>query len=48
MGDELIDLELAGEVVVYKTRQLGAALDATKGTALPYTTGDKLECWMVS
>jgi hypothetical protein len=44
VGDEFVDLELALEVVVYETGELGAALNATEGTSLPYTAGDKLEC----
>lgn len=44
VSNELVHLELAVQVVVHKARQLGAALDATKGTSLPDTTGNKLEC----
>jgi hypothetical protein len=44
VGDELVHLELALQVVVHKTGELGATLDATKGTSLPHTTGDQLEC----
>ena len=44
VGDELIDLELAGHVVVDKTAHLAAALDAAKSTAFPDTAGDELEC----
>lgn len=44
VSDELINLELAGHVIVDKVGQLTAALDATKGATLPYTTSDKLEC----
>jgi hypothetical protein len=43
VGDELVDLELAVHVVVDKVGKLGAALDTTEGTSLPYTTGDELE-----
>lgn len=45
VGDELVHLELAVQVVVHETGQLGATLDTTKGTALPHTTGDQLECY---
>ena len=44
VSNELVHLELAVQVVVHKARQLGAALDATEGTSLPDTTGNKLEC----
>jgi hypothetical protein len=44
VGDELINLELAVHVVVNEVRKLGAALDATKGAAFPYTARDQLEC----
>ena len=44
VGDELVHLELAVQVVVHETGQLSAALDATEGTSLPHTTGDQLEC----
>lgn len=43
MGDELVDLKFALQVVVDKVGQLGAALDATEGASLPHTTGDELE-----
>jgi hypothetical protein len=44
VSDELVHLELAVEVVVDETRQLCATLDTTKGTSLPDTTSDELEC----
>lgn len=44
--DELIDLELAVEVVLHEPWELAASLDATKGTSLPHTAGDELECYM--
>lgn len=47
MRDELVHLQLAAEVVVHQAGELGAALDATEGAALPYTAGDELECCMV-
>jgi len=43
MSDELIDLQLAGHVVVDQTRQLGAALDAAERAAFPTAAGDELE-----
>lgn len=45
VGDELIDLEVAVHVVSNKAGELGAALDAAKGAALPDTAGDELECY---
>lgn len=45
MRDELIDLELAGHVIVDKIRQLRAAFDTTEGAAFPYTAGDELKCY---
>lgn len=47
VGDELVDLELAGEVVIDEAGQLGAALDAAKGAALPDTASNELEGWRV-
>ena len=44
VGDELVHLELAVQVVVDQTRELCATLDTTEGTSLPDTTGNKLEC----
>lgn len=43
MSDELVDLEVAVEVVVYETRKLCATLDTAKGAAFPYATSDELE-----
>lgn len=43
MRDELVDLEVAVEVVVDEAGQLGAALDTAKSAALPYAAGDELE-----
>lgn len=45
VGDELVHLELAVEVVVHQTGQLRATLDATESTALPHTAGNQLECF---
>lgn len=45
VGDELVHLELAVEVVVHQTGQLRATLDATEGAALPDTAGNQLECF---
>lgn len=42
--NELVDLEAALEVVLDQAGELAAALDTTKGAALPYTTRDELEC----
>lgn len=44
VGNELIDLELAGHVVVDKVGKLGAALDTTESAALPDTASNELEC----
>lgn len=43
VGDELVDLQLAGHVVVDQVGELRAALDATEGAALPHAAGDELE-----
>lgn len=44
VSDELVDLELAGHVVVDEVGELSATLDTTKGATLPHTSGDELEC----
>lgn len=44
VGNELINLKLAGHVVVNKVGKLGAALDTTERAALPDTASDELEC----
>jgi hypothetical protein len=44
VGDELVDLELAVQVVVNKAGKLSAALDTAEGASPPYATGDELEC----
>lgn len=44
VGDELVNLELAGHVVVDEVGELRAALDTTESAALPHTAGDELEC----
>jgi hypothetical protein len=44
VGDELVDLQLAGHVVVDEIGELRAALDAAESAALPYAAGDELEC----
>lgn len=41
--DELVDLELAVEVVLDQVRQLGPTLDAAKRTTLPHPSRHKLE-----
>lgn len=43
VSDELIDLELALEVVIDQDRKLSAALDTTECRSSPDTTSDKLE-----
>lgn len=43
VGDELIDLELAAQVVVNEIGKLGTALNTTEGASLPDTASDKLE-----
>lgn len=45
MSDELIDLQVAIEVVLDKAWKLAAALDTAKGTTLPHTAGNELECY---
>lgn len=45
MRDELVDLELVVHVILDEATHLAAALDTAECTALPYTTGDELECW---
>lgn len=40
MRNELIDLELAGHVVVHQIRKLRAALNTAESAALPDTTRD--------
>lgn len=44
VGNELINLQLALEVVLDKVGQLRATLDTTERAALPLATGNKLEC----
>ena len=44
MGNEFINLQVAVEVIIHETGELGAALDATECAALPDATSDKLEC----
>ena len=43
VGDELINLQLAGHVVVDEVGELRTALDTTESASLPDTTSDKLE-----
>ena len=43
MGDELVNLEVAIQVVVNEVGKLGTALDTTEGASLPDTASDKLE-----
>jgi hypothetical protein len=45
MRDELVHLELAGQVVLDQIRQLRAALDAAESAALPYAARNQLECY---
>lgn len=45
VGDELVDLELTIEVVIYQARELRATLDTAEGAASPYTTRHELECY---
>jgi hypothetical protein len=45
VGNELINLELALQVVINQVWKLRAAFDSTKGTTTPDTASDKLECW---
>lgn len=44
VGDELVNLQLAGHVVVDQVGKLSAALDTAESAALPHTAGDELEC----
>lgn len=44
VGDELVDLEVALDVVLDEAGQLGAALDAAEGATPPNAAGDELEC----
>lgn len=44
VGDELVHLELAVQVIVDQTGELCATLDTTEGTSLPDTAGNQLEC----
>lgn len=43
VGNKLIDLNLASQVVLDKAGQLGAALDTTESRSAPDTTGHQLE-----
>lgn len=43
VGDELINLEVALDVVLHETGQLRATLDTAERATLPDTTGDELE-----
>jgi hypothetical protein len=43
VGDEFVDLQLAGHVVVDEVGELSAAFDAAESAALPYAAGDELE-----
>ena len=45
--DELIHLQLAGQVIVDEIRQLGAAFDAAEGATAPDAAGDELEGYKV-
>lgn len=44
MGDELVDLEVALQVVGDEVVHLRATLDTTESASLPHTTGNELEC----
>lgn len=44
VGDELVDLQLAVQVVLNEPRQLRPTLDTTESASLPLATCDKLEC----
>lgn len=44
MGDVLINLHVAGNIVVHQAGKLRATFDATKSTTLPHTPGHKLKC----
>jgi len=48
MRDELVDLELAGHVIVDQVGQLRAAFDAAERAAFPHAAGDELEGWWES
>jgi len=43
--DELVNIELAVHVVLYKIGQLRAAFDTAKSTTLPNAASDELECY---
>ena len=45
VGDELVDLQLAGHVVVDEVGKLSAALDTAERAALPHAASDELECY---
>ena len=47
MCNELIDLQLAIQVVSHEVWKLCPALDASKGAAPPNATCDELESWTV-
>ena len=40
VGDEFVDFEFSGQVVVHKVRQLSAAFDASESTAFPYAASN--------
>jgi hypothetical protein len=43
VGNELVDLQLAVQVVLYEPWELRPALDTAESAALPLATGDELE-----
>jgi hypothetical protein len=43
--NELVNLELSIQVVIYETGELCAALDTAEGATFPDAAGDKLECY---
>lgn len=43
MADELVHLQLSGQVIVDQIGKLGATLDATEGATFPYAACHELE-----
>ena len=46
MGNEFVNLQFSGQVVIHKIWQLGSAFDTTERATLPYSPGHQLERWM--
>jgi hypothetical protein len=44
MSDELVDFELAVQVVIDETAHLRTSLDTAESTPFPHASGDELEC----